>query len=128
MVIILFNTGLQKTIFCAYSFGKLVFCLSAPIVITACSEFDVLLFINFCNICMVSGKLPPVRVRVWFAGVSGVFVLGYHFSLKQFVRKDTRHKNLIIALNNKNMPPGSFRVLKISFIKKSVEHLQNERV
>ena len=77
---------------------------------------------------MVSGKLPPVRVRVWFAGVSGVFVLGYRFSLKQFVRKDTRHKNLIIALNNKNMPPGSFRVLKISFMKKSVEHLQNERV
>ena len=52
MVIILFNTGLQKTIFCAYSFGKLVFCLSAPIVITACSEFDVL-FKNFCNICII---------------------------------------------------------------------------
>ena len=26
------------------------------------------------------------------------------------------------------MSPGSFRVLKISFIKKSVEHLQNRRV
>ena len=28
----------------------------------------------------------------------------------------------------KNMPPGSFWVLKISFLKKSVEHLQNKSV
>ena len=48
-------------------------------------------------------------------------------TFKQFVRKDTRHKNLFIALN-KNMPPGSVWVLKISFIKKCVEQLQTERV
>ena len=55
------------------------------------------------------------------------FALTYQFSLKQFERGDTRHKNLLIALD-KNMPPGSFRVLKNSFINKSVEYLQNERV
>ena len=103
MVIILFNTGLFKSVFSTYSFGKLVFYLSAPIVIIASSEFDEL-FTNLCNICST-----------------------YQFSLKQFERGDTRHKNLLIALD-KNMPPGSFRVLKNSFINKSVEYLQNERV
>ena len=43
------------------------------------------------------------------------------------MRTDAHHKNLIIALI-KNTPPRSFWVLKISFIKKSVDHLQNERV
>ena len=48
-------------------------------------------------------------------------------TFKQFLRKDTRHKNLFIALN-KNTPPGSFGVSKISFIKKCVEHLQTDSV
>ena len=30
VVIILFNTGLYKSVFSTYSFGKLVFCFSAP--------------------------------------------------------------------------------------------------
>ena len=52
VVIILFNTGLCKSLFSTYSFGRLVFCLSALFVITACSEFDAP-FINFCNICII---------------------------------------------------------------------------
>ena len=52
VVIILFNKGLCKSVFSTYSFGRLVFCLYAFFVITACSEFDVL-FINFCNICII---------------------------------------------------------------------------
>ena len=79
MVIILFNTGLYKSVFSTYSFGKLVcfFCLSALFVITACSEFDVL-FINFCNIWII----------IIYIVVLGVFVLTYHFSLKRFVRTE----------------------------------------
>ena len=43
-VIILFNTGLYKSVFSTYSFGKLVFYLSAYFVFSAaCSEFDVIL-------------------------------------------------------------------------------------
>ena len=31
-----------------------------------------------------------------------VFVIVYHFSLKRLVRTDTRHKNLVTALNKKH--------------------------
>ena len=48
----------------------------------------------------------------------------------QFVKTDTRHKNLTIALNKKHTSTKllSFRVLKITFIKKNVEHSQTEKV
>ena len=64
-------------------FGKTIF-----FVFTACSDFNEL-FINFCNIC---NHYLYSRCQV------PVFILSYHFSIKQFVRTDTRHKNLIIAL------------------------------
>ena len=71
--------------------GKLCFITSlyAFFLITACSEFDVL-FKNFGNICII---------------IIYIVLLSHHFT--QFGKTDTRHKNLIIALN-KNMPPGSF--------------------
>ena len=52
VVIILSNTGLYKSVFSTYSFGKLVFCLSVLFVFTVCSQFDVL-FKNFHNICVI---------------------------------------------------------------------------
>ena len=93
------------------------FCLPVLFVFSACFEFDVI-FMNFCNICIIIIYILGVRYPV--------FVLTYHFSIKQFVRTDTGHKNLITAINKKNMPPGSFWFLQIPFIKKNVEHLQNE--
>ena len=48
--------------------------------------------------------------------MSSVFILNYHFSIKQFLRTDKHHKNLITALI-KTMPPGSFKVLKIPSVK-----------
>ena len=66
--------------------------------ITACSEFDVL-FINFCNICITIICIVGVMCFCSYLSLS---------TFKQFVRTDTRHKNLIIALN-KNMPAGSFQ-------------------
>ena len=53
-----------------------------------------------------------------------VFVLTYS---KQFIKTDTRHKSLTTA-RNKNMSLRSFCVLKIQFLKKEVEHSENERV
>ena len=66
----------------------LFFCLSALFLISACLEFDVL-FINFCNICI--SIIYIVDVTCFCSDLS-------LFTFKQFVRKDTRHKNLIIAL------------------------------
>ena len=64
------------------------FCLSVLFVFSACSEFDVIL-INFSSFCII------------IIYTMDSHVLTYHFSLKQFVRTDTRHKNVIAALNNK---------------------------
>ena len=45
-----------------------------------------------------------------------------HFSLKQFMRTDTRHKNLITALN-KNYASRELLSFKTSILaKKNVEH------
>ena len=90
VAIILFNRGLYKSLFSTYPFGKLVFCLFAIFVFSACSEFDLIL-INFFNVCIIIIYIVGVRYCV--------FVLPYHFSIRQFVRTDTRHKNLITALN-----------------------------
>ena len=73
------------------------FFLSVLFVITACSKFDVI-FINFCNICITI---------IYVVGVTCFCSHLSRLTFKQFVRTDTRHENLIIALN-KNMPPGSF--------------------
>ena len=119
VAIILFNMGLQKSAFSTDSFGKLfsvsfwafcVFCLF-------CVEFDVSLnFLKLNNYCLHS-----TRCKMFCA-----FVIT---SLKQFVKTDTRHKNVTISLN-KNMSPDSFCiwVLKIPFIKKNVNDLQAEKV
>ena len=55
-----------------------------------------------------------------------VFVLTH---LKQYVKADTRHKNLSIVLDKKYASREllSFRVLKIPFTKENVEHSQTER-
>ena len=53
------------------------------------SELNIILM-NFCNICIIITYIVDVRYSV--------FALN-HFSIKQFVRADTRHKNLITALN-----------------------------
>ena len=57
-----------------------------------------------------------------------IFVLTY--LTKQFVKTDTRHKNLTLALDKKDASRefSSFQVLMIQFIKENVEHSQNERV
>ena len=73
--ITLLNTGLYKSVFSTYSFGKLVLCLCARFVFSARSEFEVI-FINFCNLCIMTNYLQRV---VFFT---------YRFSLKQFVRTD----------------------------------------
>ena len=97
MVIILFNTGLYKSVFSTHSFGKLVFCLSALFVITVCSEFDAL-FTNFCNICII------------IIYIVGVECFCSHLSVLTWTicenRLDIRHiYKLIIALNPLNANP-----------------------
>ena len=77
-----------------------VFCLF-------CVEFDVN-FLTLHNRCLHSNRCQ----------VLCAFVLTY---LKQFVKTDTRQKNLSIFLN-KNMPLEGFWVLKVPFIKENVEH------
>ena len=49
----------------------------------------------------------------------------FDFSLKQLVRTDTRHKNLITALNKKHAS-RELLSFKNSIYKKNLEHLQNE--
>ena len=61
VVIILFNTGLYKSAFSISSFGKLVFCLSAPFVLC-------LIWYNLdkvCNICLVIVNILGVRYSVF---------------------------------------------------------------
>ena len=64
VVIILFNMGLDKSVFSTYSLGKLVFFLSAVFVFSACPEFDLIL-INFCNICTIIFYIVGVRYSVF---------------------------------------------------------------
>ena len=82
---------------------------------SVCSEFDVI-FINFCNFCMI------------LFTQSSVYVLTCHFLLKQFVRTDKGHKNLIIALNKKNMPPGSLSFENSIFKEKCGTFTKSESV
>ena len=120
MVIILFYTGLSKTIFFTYSFGKLVFfCLSAFFVFSACSEFNKI-SINLCNICIIIIYIVGVRYSVLLFSLI-IFRLNNLWEQIQVTK--TRLELLI-----KKQHPGSLWVLKIPFIKKNVEHLQNERV
>ena len=79
----------KSRIFYQFFWKTSFFCLSVLFVITACSEFDVLL-INFCNI------------SITIIYIIGVTFFCSHLSLiifKQFVRTDTRHKNLTIPRN-----------------------------
>ena len=63
-VAIILLGGLYKSLFSTYSFGKLVFCLFAIFVFSACSEFDLIL-INFCNICTIIIYIVGVRYSVF---------------------------------------------------------------
>ena len=98
LVIVLFNTGLWKSLFSTDSFGKLVFYLSELFFVFClfCVEYDGR-SINL--LALHNGSLHSNRCQVL-----PVFFLTY---LKQFVKTDTHHKNLSIALN-KNMPYESF--------------------
>ena len=101
-------TGLCKSAFSTYLFGKLVvltFCAFS--VCFFCIELDVI-FLNFYNICVIIVSIVCVRCF-------------YSHLLEAICKKLTRHKNLITALNiKKNMPPGSFWVKKNLLIKKNV--------
>ena len=68
VVIILFNTGLYKSVFSTYSFGKLFFCLSVLFVFSACSEFDVI-FMNVCDICIIIIYIVGVRYSVFLSSL-----------------------------------------------------------
>ena len=111
VVIILFNTGLQKSAFSSDSFGKLVFSSfwAFYVFCLLCFEFDVS-FINFLtlhNHCLHSSRCQ----------VLCVFVLTH---LKQYVKADTRHKNLSIVLDKKYASREllGFRVLKFHLQRK----------
>ena len=70
---------------------------------------------------MLLGALYGSRCQVLY-----IFVLNY---LKQFVKTDTRHENLTIALkNDASRELLSLWVLKIPFLKENVKHLQIEIV
>ena len=60
VVIILFNTGLYKSVFYLFFWKTSSFCLSVLFVFTACSNFDEL-FINFSNICIIIIFIVGVR-------------------------------------------------------------------
>ena len=91
------------------------FCLSAFFLFSACSEFDVI-FMNFCNICKIIIYIVGVRYSVFL-----VSLITFQLSnLWEQIHVIKTWLQLLI----KNMPPRSIWVLKIQFIKKSVEHLQ----
>ena len=101
-VIILFNTGLYKSAFSNYLLIVLSFC--AFCVYFWCVEFDVI-FLIFYNICIIIVFIACVRC---FCS---------HLL-------EANCKNVIkiwLQLPIKNIPPGSFWVLKILFIKKNVD-------
>ena len=102
VVIILFNTGLHKSVFSTYSFGKLVFCLSALFVFSSCSEFDVI-FINYCNICIIIIDITGVRYSVF---LFSLMTSNLSNLWEQIHITKTWLQHLI-----KNMFPGSFSVL-----------------
>ena len=86
VVIILFNTGLYKSVFSTYSFGKLVF-------------LSLCLFCVFCCLFWIWRNLNIYIIIIYIVGVRySVFFLTYHFSIKQFVRIDTLQENLTRAL------------------------------
>ena len=58
VVIVLFNTGLYKSVFSTYSFGRQVFLSFCAF--SVCFEFKVI-FINFYNICIITIHIVGVR-------------------------------------------------------------------
>ena len=117
VVIILFKMGLYKSVLSIYFFGELVFCLSVLFVFSTCFKSDVI-FINFCNICIVIIYIAGVRYSV--------FLFPFITSDLNNLWEQIHITKIWLQLLIKNMPPESFWVLKISFIKKNVKHLQNE--
>ena len=57
-----------KSLFPTYSFGKLVFCLSALFVFSVCYKFDAI-FISFCNIFIIIIYIAVVRYSVFLLSV-----------------------------------------------------------
>ena len=122
VVIILFNTGLYKSVFSIDSFGRLAFCLSA-------------LFAFVCGIRRDPHKLHNICIII-------VYIVGIRYSLFLFSLISKKKYRVIkfeyrqLLINN--MPPQGafeplkirfkFKVLKIPLIKKNVKHTQNERV
>ena len=99
VVIILFNTSLNESVFSTYSFGKLdLFFLSAHFVFSHCSELIIfineLIFKNFCNICIIIIYIVGVRYYV--------FLFSFITSRLNNLWELTRHKNLITALIKKH--------------------------
>ena len=93
------------------------FCFSALFVFPARSKFGVI-FINFCNICIIIVYIVGLKYSVFLFS----FIISHNLW-----EQISRHENLITALN-KNMPTGSFWVLKVLLTKKNVEYLPNERL
>ena len=101
-VIILFNTGLYKSAFSNYLLIVLSFC--AFCVYFWCVEFDVI-FLKFYNICIIIVFTACVRC----------------FCSHLLEANYKNVKKIWLQLPIKNIPPGSFWVLKILFIKKNVD-------
>ena len=111
MVIIFFNTGLYKSQLPTNCCGKLVFLSfrALPLFVLCRIRCKLCKLFNIHNHCFYSGRFQ----------VFCVFALTY---FKQFVKKDTSHKDVTIAFK-KNIPLESFGVLK-----KNIEHSQTEKV
>ena len=104
-VIILFNTGLSKSAFSTYLFRKLVvlsYCTFCVYIL--CIECDVI-FLNFNNICIIIVYI----VCVWC----------FCSQLLEAICKGVI--KIWSQSLTKNMPPGSFWVLKTSFIMRNVD-------
>ena len=107
VVIILFSTRLYQSVFSTYSFGKLVFCLSALFMFSACSEFDVTV-LNFYDICIIIIYIVGVRYSVLLFSL-----ITYHlYSLWEQTGIISRHKNLITTLNKNPCLQGAFEFEK----------------
>ena len=94
-------------------------CLSAFFVFSACSEFEVI-FMNFFNICVIVIYIVTVKCQVFL------------FSLITFQLYNLWEQIHVIKtwleLFIKKHASRELLSFKIPFIKKNVEHLQNDRV
>ena len=104
LLFLFYFTGLHKSVFSNYSFGKLVFCLSALFVFSSCSEFDVI-FINYCNICIIIIDIIGVRYSV--------FLYSLMTSNLSNLWEQIRVIKTWLQLLTKNTSPGSFSVLTV---------------